>query len=163
MDSRFFSQLKRHEGTKLDADGLHVAYKCSAGAWTIGYGHNLDANPVPGIGIGSRLNEDQALRLLETDVAICKRELDTALPWAASLAEPRYGVLLNMLFNMGLGSAASGRGLLGFKNTLEMIRKGNYAGASVGMLSSKWAGQVGNRARELAKQMQTGEWQEAAR
>ncbi len=158
-DQRLLDQLKRHEGAKRDAAGNHRAYRCSAGALTIGYGHNLDANPVPGVGAGSRLTEDQAERLLEADAARCRREMDAALPWAGKLSGPRYAVLLNMAFNMGLGSAASGRGLLGFKNTLEMVRKGNYSGAAKNMLASRWAAQVGNRAGELAKQMETGVWQ----
>ena len=38
----FLSQLKRHEGEHREG-GRHVAYRCPAGALTIGWGHNLDA------------------------------------------------------------------------------------------------------------------------
>lgn len=156
---RLVSQLKRHEGTKRDADGLHIAYRCSAGAWTIGYGHNLDANPVPGIGINSRLNDDQAMRLLTADLKKFAAELGTAMLWVRGLNGPRYAVLLNMAFNMGV------KGLLSFRNTLRYIEFGDYHKAAANMMLSKWAFQVGDgpggrwdRAEELAKQMETGEW-----
>jgi lysozyme len=62
-------------------------------------------------------------------------------------------VLVNMAFNMGIN------GLLGFKHTLELVRTGNYADAADAMLNSKWAEQVGPRAKRLSEQMRTGEWQ----
>jgi len=50
-------------------------------------------------------------------------------------------------------------GLLGFKNTLELIRTGSYEKAAEGMLSSLWAKQTPARAKRLAVQMRTGVWQ----
>lgn len=75
-----------------------------------------------------------------------------ALPWTDKLDEARKGVLLNMSFQLGLG------GLLGFKNTLEQVKLGNYAKAAEMMLTSKWAEQTPARAKRLAKQMETGAW-----
>lgn len=150
--AKLAAQLKRHEGTRRDREGRHIAYRCPAGALTIGYGHNLDANPVPGIGINARLLEDQACRLLLADVQGCEMQLAAALPFARELAPARYAVLVNMVFNLGV------RGLLGFRNTLADVRAGEYAGAAQRMLASKWARQVGSRARELARQMETGQW-----
>ncbi len=152
MRDKLLDQLKRHEGTKRDASGLHIAYRCTAEKLTIGYGHNLDANPVPGVGDDSKLTEDQATRLLDADVSACERDVLKSLPWAVSLSYARYAVLVNMCFNLGIN------GLLGFNNTLRMVKAGNYAGAARGMLASRWAGQVGNRAQELARQMETGAW-----
>src|SRR5699024_12529627 len=73
--------------------------------------------------------------------------------------EARQGVLLKMCFQMGIGSAAHGTGLLGFKNTLAMIERGDYESAAQGMMNSVWAKQTPNRAKRLAEQMRTGEWQ----
>lgn len=50
-------------------------------------------------------------------------------------------------------------GLLKFGNTLRAAREMRWKDARDGMLASKWAGQVGRRASELAEQMMTGEWQ----
>ena len=63
-----------------------------------------------------------------------------------------------MVFNMGLGRPGVS-GLLSFRNTLELIKNGDYAAASKGMLASKWAKQVKNRALRLARQMDAGTWQ----
>lgn len=157
---RLIAQLKRHEGTKRDSSGNHIAYRCTAGALTIGYGHNLDANPVPGINASSKLNNDQAHRLLIADVLAVQKSLEASIPWASKLDPARYAVLVNMAFNLGLG------GLLQFKPTLELIRIGDYPNAAKRMMNSKWAKDVGDgpggkfdRAEQLAKQMETGFWQ----
>ena len=68
----------------------------------------------------------------------------------------RRRVLQNMAFNLGIGSAATGKGLLGFKNTLEFVRTGQYDKAADGMLASKWAKQVKGRAVRLAGEMRNG-------
>jgi lysozyme len=47
-------------------------------------------------------------------------------------------------------------GLLGFKNTLEFIKAGDWERAANGMLASKWAKQVGMRAIELSELMRKG-------
>jgi lysozyme len=56
-----------------------------------------------------------------------------------------------MAFNMGV------EGLLQFHTTLALIQAGHYDQAASAMLLSKWATQVGQRAIELARIMQTGE------
>lgn len=148
---KLLAQLKRDEGTKRDADGNHVAYRCAAGALTIGYGHNLDANPVPGI--GDTLTENQAERLLEADVYAVQTSLEASIPWAHTLSPVRYAVLVNMAFNLGVG------GLMGFKSMLAYVRVGDFRNAAREMARSKWAGQVGSRAARLARQMETDQWQ----
>ena len=40
MNDKLIEQLKRHEGFKPNV------YKCTKGHNTIGYGYNLDANPL---------------------------------------------------------------------------------------------------------------------
>lgn len=157
---KLLDQIKRHEGTKRDAAGFHIAYRCTAGALTIGYGHNLDATPVPGINAQSRLNDDQVERLLMADLVRFSAALETAFPWVLDLSAARYAVLLNMAFNLGVAK------LKQFKPTLELIRLGDYKTAAGRMMRSKWATDVGDgpggkfdRAEQLAKQMETGAWQ----
>lgn len=147
---RLSAQLKRDEGTVRDAAGNHVVYRCAAGASTIGYGHNLDAAPVPGI--GESISDDQAERLLEADVfAVCE-SLEAKIRWARALDPARYAVLANMAFNLGID------GLLQFKNMLSFLRVGDFRNAAKEMRRSKWAAQVGRRAERLALQMETGIW-----
>lgn len=146
-NAAFLSQLKRHEGLRL------TTYRCTAGALTIGYGHNLDANPIPDIDANTKITEERAGRILMEDCRKAAETLDKRTPWWRELNPPRQAVMLNMAFNLGIA------GLLGFKNTLSAMQEGRWEDAAGGMLSSKWAKQVKRRAAELAKQMRSGEWQ----
>lgn len=152
-DKKLIDQIKRDEGSVKNALGFHVPYRCTMGRLTIGYGHNLDANPLDGIGERSAISEAEATRILEEDVRAAKEQVARAFPWAASLAAPRFAVLVNMAFNMGI------RGLCSFSDTLAAIQRGAYQDAAGRMLASKWAHQTGNRARRLARQMEAGGWQ----
>ena len=120
-------------------------YTCTAGKLTIGIGRNLED-----VGI----SKAEAQMLLEADIDRAVDALDHSLKWWRSLDDVRQRVLIEMCFNMGIGSAT--RGLMSFVNTLEAIRTGRYDDAATGMLASKWAGQVGHRAERLARMMRTG-------
>lgn len=149
------NELARDEGEKLRW------YYCTAGKRTIGIGRNLDDVGISaaetaalGITVASALargiSRDQSRALFANDIARCERDLDAKLPWWRGLSDVRQRVLLNMCFNLGIA------GLLGFKNTLGMIQRGDYAGAAGGMAASKWHGQVGARARRLEVMMASG-------
>ena len=137
--------LKRQEGTGPVQKGRLMPYKDGVGKLTIGYGRCIED-----IGI----SETEAGMLLCNDIQSATVALATALPWASSLDWPRQYVLLNMVFNMGLGDTH--RGLLSFVNTLGLIKDGKYKVAAEAMLKSKWAAQVGPRAKELAAIMESG-------
>ena len=76
-----------------------------------------------------------------------KKKDDFDLPWWRTLIYERQRVLANMAFNLGID------GLLGFRHTLLAMEQGRYDEAVIGMMGSKWAGQVGDRAVRLAKMM----------
>lgn len=118
-------------------------YKDTVGKLTIGIGRNLDD-----VGI----SHDEALVLLHNDIEKASAALRTQLPWTVNLDDARVGVLVNMTFNMGIGT------ILKFKDTLAHIQAGQYEQAAESMLQSQWARQVGARAQRLATQMRTGEW-----
>lgn len=135
-------QLTIDEGVKPQV------YKDSLGLWTIGIGRLVDPS-IPGSG----LRPEEIQYLFANDLEDRLTSLSAKLPWMSTLDEARQGVLLNMSFQMGV------TGLLKFKNTLELVRKGNYVEAATAMLQSLWAKQTPKRAGRLAKQMLTGEWQ----
>ncbi len=137
-DQQFIDQLKRHEGVRQSA------YQDSLGYWTIGVGRLIDGKK------GGKLSMEEIEYLLRNDIKRTCEEVRKALPWFDSLSTNRQQVLINMGFNLGT------KGLLGFKNTLEFVRTGQYDAAAKGMLASKWAKQVGNRSVELAEQMRNG-------
>lgn len=146
MKEKLKAMLVLHEG-----EVLHT-YFCPAGKLTIGVGHNLEANPIPGIEKGDTITHERAMGILDIDITECVAGLKKQIPWTDTLDEVRKAVLIDMCFNLGLW------GLLKFKNTLAVIKAGDYADASEMMLQSKWAGQVGERADRLSRMMKTGEW-----
>lgn len=134
-------QLRQEEGSVPHAYQDHLGY------WTIGVGRLIDQRK------GGGLSPDEVDYLLRNDIEAKTREVLAALPWVKDLNEPRQAVLIGMAFQMGTA------GLLGFKNTLSLVKAGRYTEAATGMLNSLWAQQTPGRASRMARQMQLGEWQ----
>jgi lysozyme len=148
------SQLRRDEGAKRDESGRHVAYLDTEGILTVGYGHNCEASPVDGVDSpGDTISEEEAIYIFRGDVQRHIEDFSFAAPWVRELSPARQAVLYNMAYNLGV------KGLLAFKNTLVFASIGDYTNAARNMLLSKWASQVKGRAKRLAKQMESGEWQ----
>lgn len=142
-------QLRRDEADRQyaydDTDGIMLGRGMTLqGNLTIGVGHNLSAN-----GLSQKIRDI----ILDDDIRAATVSLEAYIPWVMGLDSVRQGVLLNMVFNMGI------KGLAGFTETLENIKSSNYETAKQSMLKSKWAKQVGKRADRLALQMQNGIWQ----
>lgn len=135
--AKLAEQLKKHEGIKLKP------YTDTVGKLTLGIGRNLEDKGI---------TEQEALFMLNNDVDYFYGKLVKRLPWFLNLDDVRQNVLVNMAFNLGVG------GLLTFKNMLRLVSIGHYQDGAEEMLNSKWAGQVGYRANELAEQMRTGEF-----
>jgi len=133
--TRLTEQLTRHEGMRLKP------YVDTVGKLTIGVGRNLDD-----IGI----TEDEALMLLKRDMHIARDELLFTFPAFNSLQDARLDCLINMVFNMGISR------FKGFKMMIAALVIHDYNEAAVQMLDSKWARQVGSRAKELSSQMRLG-------
>ena len=135
--NRIKAQLVRHEGLRLKP------YRCTAGKLTIGIGRNLEDRGI---------SQKEAYAMLERDILDFEQQLLNEIPDVYNgLDEVRQSVLLNMCFNLGL------KGLLEFKNTLAFIGAGDWERAANGMLTSKWAKQVGMRAIELSEMMRKGQ------
>lgn len=144
--------LRNEEGVR------NKIYKDHLGYDTIGVGHLVDkrkGGSLPSwawdeLNREGKLSDKSIDKLLESDINTVVEGINKHLPWALGLDEVRYGVLVDMAFQMGV------QGLLGFKNTLAMIEKGDYAGASQGMLHSKWCGQTPNRCERRREEMRHG-------
>lgn len=128
------SSVKRHEGLRLKM------YKCTAGKNTIGYGRNLDD-----VGISA----DEAELMLKHDLE--NAEMDAKrFPVFEKLNQVRKDVLIEMVFNLGYSR------LCGFKKMFAALERKDYDEAANQMLDSKWARDVGERARTLAYFMRIG-------
>ena len=147
---RIKEQLVRHEGLRLKP------YRCTADKLTIGIGRNLD---------DCGITQTEAYVLLMNDIQNCEKQLQAKIPDIYNgLDEVRKSVLLNMCISIPQSRFAPLRepcylginGLLGFKNTLEFTKAGDWERAANNMLVSKWAKQVGRRAIELSELMRKG-------
>lgn len=129
---QIITDLKRDEGVVLHA------YQDSMSFWTIGIGRLIDQRK------GGGISEKEAVMLLTHDLERITADLDTRIPWWAHQPEPVQRALVNMAFNLGVP------GLMGFKGMLAALQARNYVEAAKAALDSKWAKQVGDRARRVA-------------
>jgi lysozyme len=144
------------ERLKLDEGFRSKPYHDTNDILTVGYGYNLQENI---LGLSEYkidsiehkgISELDAEQILIGCITKCWSDLTKSLSWFDKLDRPRQEALVNMCFNLGLTK------LLGFKNTLNCLKNGDYHGAAHQMLNSKWAKQVGVRATRLSKQIETG-------
>lgn len=135
-------QLRLDEGEVLHEYKDHLGYS------SLGIGRLIDKRR------GGGITKEEASYLFQNDLKRVKAQVLRRIPWSNKLDEARFGVLVNMTFQMGID------GVLKFKNTLAMIERGDYKAAAAGMLNSLWAKQqTPDRAKRLSVQMETGEWQ----
>ena len=126
--ARLRQMLERHEGLRLKP------YRCSAGKMTIGYGRNLDD-----VGI----SEEEASYLLNNDIKRAEGDLISIFPYFSGFSKSRQDALLDMMFNLGKTR------FLGFKKMIAAIKNDDWKEAKIQAMDSKWAAQVGYRAKEV--------------
>lgn len=135
ISSTFIAQVALHEGFR------DRPYRDTVGKLTIGYGWNIDDTPME-----REAAEVQLTKKLEKCEVECNRSID----FFGNLTQARREVLVEMCFNLGL------EGLLGFKNTLNLMGLSRHEEAASQMLLSKWATQVGKRAKDLSEKYRRG-------
>ena len=128
-----FPRVKSAEGYRM------YPYKDSVGVTTIGYGCALDIGwPEPFAAAVAKLQLAQA-------------EMDARdVPGYLDLSPMRRSVVIEMVFNLGLTH------VMQFTHFVAALKAGDYKTAAAEMLDSKWATQVGDRARRLARIMEVG-------
>lgn len=136
MDEKWLAYTRRYEGLNI------FPYQCPTGHLTIGYGHNLE----------NGISKEVAECILQQDMQAAQRAVSRRFEWFKKLDTVRQFVLVDMCFNMGIANLCT------FKKFLAALRRGDFLAAANEMLNSRWAGQVGRRARELAEMMKTGEY-----
>jgi lysozyme len=141
-------QLRLHEGYKLKP------YKCPAGFNTIGIGHNYDANPLPPdiaayLAAHGRITDEMADRLLEADIAAATADCRKLYPGFDGFPQVKRYALIDMMFNMGLGT------LRKFTTTNLFINSGRWIEASENLKKTAWYKQVGKRAKTVCRMLKS--------
>jgi len=137
------------EGRKL------TPYKCPAGAWTIGVGHNMDAKPLPA-DIAAHLHKHGAItnemadKLLEADIREATADARVLYKNFDTMSQVRQSALVNFLFQLGFHKAR------GFKKANKAINTEDWPTAAKEMLDSKWARQTPQRAQRIATIIEGG-------
>ena len=131
--------IAKHEGDRLRM------YQDTANPpkWTIGRGHNIEDK-----GISQAVSD----LMFKEDIADVYSDI-AQFKWVRDLSIVREAVILDMVFNLGITRFKK------FKKTIAHLAAGDYYLASIEMLDSKWARQVGRRAITLSHMMKTGKWQ----
>ena len=133
--------IKDHEGFRARP------YKDSTGHETIGYGTNIDKG----------LTEEEADMLLRFRLNKLLSQLATRAPFDLDvLPQQCQQALAQMAYNLGVG------GLLRFKRMWAALERLDFDEAADEALDSKWAEQVGQRARDIAGQIRACKYRVAA-
>lgn len=145
MDIR--DALEDHEGRRAKV------YKCTAGKRTIGVGHNIDAKGLPKdiekyLKETGMITEEMIDRLLVMDIEDAQRDAIRLWPNIMTFSNSQQVALIDFVFNVGYGTAQT------FKNTNLAINQRRWADAAKGILGSKYAKQVGRRAKDIARWLQ---------
>ena len=129
-------------------------YKCPAGYDTIGYGRNIEANPLSDneksqLNDKGEVSKEVALEWLKKDLEKCFNQAAT-LDWFNDLEVARAGAVVDMIYNLGF------KGFSGFKKFAKAMKEKDYIKAVMELEDSKWFKQVGIRARDISKIIQLG-------
>jgi lysozyme len=149
----FNSALQLQTQLELDEGFRASPYRDEFGNLTVLFGHNLSASPLPGVTYPA--SRAVGIRVLQQDITIAERSLWDAFPWTEELPDAQQGALINMCFNMGIGTLAK------FDTFLAYMQAQNWTAAVDDLRRTPWYRQVGQRSVRLCQQIETGEWQYA--
>jgi len=142
MNDELKKQLEFEEGFRSKV------YLCPAGKRTIGFGHNLDAQPwFRGSDIPDEISLEFARELLNYDLLRARRGLFREWALAMLLSQPRMDACINMVFQLGIA------GFMEFRKLRKALAAGDWQKAHDEALNSAWAKQTPGRAKRVAWQL----------
>ncbi|WP_289688008.1 glycoside hydrolase family protein [Helicobacter rodentium] len=129
-------------------------YQCPAGFDTIGYGRNIEANPLSAEEkaklINGKVSKEVAQEWLEQELSRCYDGCDKAFSWFKDLDTKRAGAIVDMAYNMGLGTLKT------FKNSLALMEAKDYVKAAENFRKSRWFSQVKRRGVRITEIIEKG-------
>ena len=157
ITDKIIERVKRFEGFK------DKPYKDTVGKWTVGYGRNLEDNPLSveevlelfdrtefkNTGMADTFFE----KLLLRDIELHKEDLEQNLAMFPMCDQDEQTVLIDMAFNLGVPT------LLQFDGMLHAIDNDDRVQAAVELLDSNYAEQVKTRAADNARLLAGGDFE----
>jgi lysozyme len=132
-------QLKIDEGVKYEIYDDHLGYK------TFGIGHLVKSTDEEyGAPVGTPVSEERVNSVFDKDVITYIDESKKVFGNLEEMPQEAQQVIVNMCFNMGAPRLSQ------FKKFIRAIHDEEWVTASIEMLDSKWANQVGERANRLS-------------
>lgn len=129
------AELTRDEGRR------RFPYYDTGQRITAGVGRNLSD-------VG--LRDDEIDLMLNNDIFGATADLDHNLPWWRTLDPVRQRVMVNMDMNLGWPKFSQ------FARFFSAVNQHRWDDAALELIASRWAVQVGDRARRLEVMMRTG-------
>ena len=123
------------ENVKESEGFREKVYKCTQGYDTIGYGFAVK---------DLVLDEDIADTILKRKLDRLEARIDSKFPFTEDLPRNVKDVVIEMCYQLGVS------GFSKFKQTIALLRLGNFKEAADEMLQSRWSRQTPNRAQKLA-------------
>ena len=99
------SLIKKFEGCEL------YAYQCSAGVWTIGYGHTKDVEP------GMQITKEDAEEMLVEELHEYESYINDFV--TAPLSQNQFDALVSWVYNLGPANLKA-------STMLKVLNAGNY-------------------------------------
>lgn len=122
--------IKQFEGCRLEA------YRCSAGRWTIGYGHT------DGVKKGMKITQKQAELIFQNDIDLFSKSVSNVIG-SVNLNQNQFDALISFAYNCGIGNLK--------KSTLLMRIKENPNDERIGYEFLRWTYSNGRYLAGLAR------------
>ena len=136
--NKLIQELIEDEGYKDEIYLDHLGYP------TFGVGHLiLKTDEEYNSPVGTHISEERIRECLNADIDVVCEELHRNISWWRGLSDNHMRIMANMCFNLGYPRFSK------FKKFLTAMHKQDFETASIEMMDSKWATQVGARAERL--------------
>lgn len=137
------SEARLSRSIEAREERRYIPYLDSLGNLTVGVGHLVV------LGGSIPLTDAAVDAILNGDISAKIRECERRLPFWADLNDARQAACVEAAFNGSLFASPKALAAMG---------RQDYMTAAAELLDGPWVSQVGDRARALALQIETGEW-----
>lgn len=147
--------MTQREFTEGNEGKRYKVYKCTAGARSIGIGHNIDSHGLPKdieayLQKNGKILDEHIDRLYFIDEANAVSDCKKLFPDFKNFSHNRKVALMDFLFQLGFKKASE------FVHSIAAINRGHWEDAAARMMESRWAKQTPKRAERVTELIEVG-------